>query len=200
MLIIKATISLGSILNRSSPESCSNDHRQENFSAAFPHVSSEAMDPLRTQLITDLKQLIQEEHSVLLEDYLLHQKLPELHRLSLEADRRADKGLPLDHEEMKDVWRAELDITTALNAKAVIGQRLRVKAMERELKDLEASNARLYGELQAKTSEADGKQAEAKVLLDVMDRVVDDLQMGTSIEKQLKGNLEALASELGPRA
>lgn len=161
------------------------------------HVSDQ---PSRSRLLSSpLHSLQQSGHHSLTESYDLHERLPLLEQLCLEADRRADRGLPLDHEEMKDVFRPDLDISTALNAKALQGRRERVAALEEQLAELEAGNALVHAKLVGNVDEAERRQAEAKALLDAMEGAVKDLQPDAALEKRMRNTLDGLASELGPR-
>ncbi|PWN29808.1 hypothetical protein BDZ90DRAFT_269723 [Jaminaea rosea] len=173
---------------------------QANFSAALPQLDAATLEPARQALVSSLKDTIKREQASLVGEYELEDRLRELQRLAVEADQRAERGLELESEEMKDVWRADLDISTALHARAIPAQRERVAKLEAELAEIEESNTLLHSQLTANINEADEKQADVRGFLDMLERAVSELKPPVGLEKELRGNLEALAAELGPRA
>lgn len=78
---------------------------QANFSAALPQLDAATLEPARQALVSSLKDTIKREQASLVGEYELEDRLRELQRLAVEADQRAERGLELDSEEMKDVWR-----------------------------------------------------------------------------------------------
>lgn len=80
-------------------------NRSENFHAALPSIPADVLEPARVELVSELKETIQKEQATLIQEYELDDRLKELQRLADEADKRADRGLSLDDERMKDVWR-----------------------------------------------------------------------------------------------
>ncbi|CAO1618201.1 unnamed protein product [Jaminaea pallidilutea] len=172
----------------------------ENFLAALPSIPADILEPARVELVSELKETIQREQATLIQEYELDDRLKELQRLADEADRRADRGLSLDDERMKDVWRPDLNISTALHARAVPSQRERISKLESELAEIEANNALLHAQLKANSTEADQKQQGVRGLLDALEQAVKDLQPSSTTERQLRTTLESLAAELGPRA
>lgn len=106
--------------------------RPENFSTTLPQVPLETLDPIRLKFISDLKADIKAQHIEIAEDFNLEEKLRELQRLTEEADARAAAG----ESNRGDIWKEELDIGNALDAKGVEIQSENVAKMTRELEQV----------------------------------------------------------------
>ena len=113
--------------------------RAENFSTAVPQVSAASLDPIRLQLISDLKADLKSQHLEIVDDFNLNEKLRELQRLTEDADQRAFKAKATTADDQqqqhrrRDTWRPDLDIENASDAKGVQVQRENVAKTAQEL-------------------------------------------------------------------
>lgn len=101
----------------------------------------------------------------------LDEKLSSLHALAAEADARYAQGLRTGSEQLKDVWRADLDIETAISARAIPEQEERVAALRDELKQIQKTNAQLHAQLKDVSSRVEERRSEANEALSSLEEV-----------------------------
>ncbi|CDW96314.1 hypothetical protein, partial [Sporisorium scitamineum] len=83
----------------------------------------------------------------LIESNDLEAKLASLHRLAQEADARYQAGYQEGAEEIKDVWRKEMDLETAVSARAIPDQERRVDQLRAELEVVRKQNQAIHAAL-----------------------------------------------------
>ncbi|PWY97486.1 hypothetical protein BCV70DRAFT_202828 [Testicularia cyperi] len=142
-----------------------------NISKSLPRVDKDIVDALRTQFVEQLKDAIKEENEKLIVENQLDVRLQELHRLTQEADKRYHDGLDRNSDLCKDVWRPDLDIETAISARAITDQELRVAALKKELADVQAQNDQIHQHLMTTVAQYDTLRSEAREALDALDSV-----------------------------
>ena len=143
----------------------------------------------------DLKTAIENDLEALVEQHNLGTRLAELDTLTHEADERQRQGT--SDAELKDVWRPDLDIATAIRARVAADQAPRLAALEAELARLQAakSEARL-ADTAAQTTAA---RAEVRDALALIDQLLDSVSMKAPEDEQaLRATLDTLLTELGP--
>lgn len=69
----------------------------------------------------------------------LEARLLELQALVDEADERQKHAYAPESLELKDVWRPDLDIATAVRARVAADQQLRIPALKQELAEVGAA-------------------------------------------------------------
>ncbi|PWN51582.1 hypothetical protein IE53DRAFT_367940 [Violaceomyces palustris] len=178
------------------------DHRasSSNFAKSLPRMKAEVVESLRVQLVEELKGAIKEQNEQLLEEYELGPKLAELQQLADEADQRLARGFKLGSEELKDVWRPDLDIETAISAKAIPAQRERIRKLELELEKVRTANSQAHAELEEILKQDSEKRSEAKEALDSLEQTVQALETSPEMEKELNEVMDLLLKDLGARA
>jgi hypothetical protein len=102
-----------------------------------------------------------------LTSYDLRDKLLQLEELTQEAVARKTS----DKEELIDVWRPNLDLSTAYYSKSVPAQRQRVTLLEQELINVETENAELYASLENTMADEQELRMEAVTSLDSLQGV-----------------------------
>lgn len=149
------------------------EHRatQSSFAKALPHIDEESVEALRQQFVRQLKDAIIDESEKLIESNELEAKLASLHRLAQEADARYQAGYQEDAEEIKDVWRKDLDLETAISARAIPDQERRINELKAELELVRKQNKSIYAELLDTRSRCDAIQTDARDSLDALDSV-----------------------------
>lgn len=149
------------------------EHRatRTSFAKALPHIDSESVEALRQQFVTQLKEAIIDESEKLIESNELESKLASLHRLAHEADARYQAGYQEGAEELKDVWRKDLDLETAISAKAIPDQERRVNELKLELEQVRKQNRRIHGELMDTRARCDAIHRDARESLDALESV-----------------------------
>ncbi|EPQ28820.1 uncharacterized protein PFL1_03623 [Pseudozyma flocculosa PF-1] len=166
---------------------------------SLPRMDREVLDAIRQQFLGQLKEVIKEENENLIQENDLEHKLASLHRLVKEADERYAKGLKGGEEEAKDVWRADLDIETAISARAIPDQEERVAALRKELDEVLETNATIHADLKSLSARAEEKRFLAKEALDALDAAINALEASPSMEKQLRDTMDGLLADLGAR-
>lgn len=132
--------------------------------------------------------------------------MAELQELVSEADEREKHAYTPQSVELKDVWRPDLDISTAIRARVAADQQTRVPALERELEELRASNAESYDRILASEQAADAASADVATSLAMVDEVrapsnqlLSAVTLASPEEgKALRAMVDALLTELGP--
>ncbi len=129
----------------------------------------------------------------------MEEKLASLHRLAHEADARYHAGFPEGAAELKDVWRKELDLETAISAKAIPDQEKRVKELKAELELVRKQNHSIHAELLRTRSRCDAIQGDARDSLDALDSAIKGLEATPDMQKQLRQTMDDLLQDLGAR-
>ena len=84
----------------------------------------------------------QDDLETLITKYDLTTRLSQLHTLAREADTRQERAHLPESAGWKDVWRPDLDITTAVRARVDAEQGDRVAEMEKELEEVRLRGTR----------------------------------------------------------
>lgn len=143
---------------------------------------------------------------MLIEKYELVTRLAELDTLTHEADERGRAAPAPTSAELKDVWRPDIDIRTAIRARVAADQAPRLQALAAELAEVEAANAASearIAECEAQTRAAQAQVTEALALLDKVGtsfswQLQQRLALQTPDDEQaLRDTLEALLTDLG---
>ena len=108
----------------------------------------------------DLKTAIENDLEALVEQHNLGTRLAELDTLTHEADERQRQGT--SDAELKDVWRPDLDIATAIRARVAADQAPRLAALEAELARLQAANAESEARLADTAAQTTAARAEVR--------------------------------------
>lgn len=101
----------------------------------------------------------------------LEVRLRELQELVDEADEREKHAYTPESAELKDVWRPDLDISTAIRARIAADQQTRMPVLEQELAEVHAANAESAARLAATEQAADDAQAHVADALAMLDKV-----------------------------
>ena len=80
--------------------------------------------------------LTQNDLEKLIQQYALDARLAELQELTREADERQERAYAPEAPELKDVWRPDLDITTAIRARIAADSEPRVARLRDELAEV----------------------------------------------------------------
>lgn len=149
------------------------EHRatRSSFAKALPHIDVESVEALRQQFVAQLKEAIIDESEKLIESNDLEAKLASLHRLAQEADARYQAGYAEDAPEIKDVWRKELDLETAISARAIPDQERRVKELKKELELVRKENRAIHADLLDTRARSHAIQSDARDSLDALESV-----------------------------
>ena len=164
-----------------------------------------------------MKCLTQNDLDELVVKHDLGARLSELQELVDEADERERNAYAPHSAELKDVWRPDLDISTAIRARITADQQARMPALEHELaevrrplltRQLQAANAESAERITATEQEADEMQAHVADALAMLDNVRRPSQVLTQLRgavtlpsedaKALQAMLDALLTDLGP--
>lgn len=149
------------------------EHRatSSSFAKALPHIDSESVEALRQQFVSQLKEAIIDESEKLIESNDLEAKLASLHHLAQEADARYHAGYEEGSEELKDVWKKDLDLETAISARAIPDQQRRVEELKKELDEVRKSNQEIHQSLLETRARSDATQRDARDSLDALESV-----------------------------
>lgn len=142
-----------------------------NIAKSLPHIEKDVVTALRTQFVEQLKEAIKDENEKLIAENDLDLKLQELHELTQEADQRYHDGLKSGSQELKDTWRSDLDIQTAISARAIPEQEHRIAQLKHELDQVHQQNDALHRELRQVVGQTESIKSEAKEALDSLDSV-----------------------------
>lgn len=149
------------------------EHRatHSSFAKALPHIDEESAEALRQQFVGQLKEAIIDESEKLIESNELEAKLASLHRLAQEAEARYQAGYPEGADEIKDVWRKNLDLETAISARAIPDQERRVNELRAELELVRKQNQSIHAKLMDTKAACDAIQGDARDSLDALESV-----------------------------
>lgn len=149
------------------------EHRatRSSFAKALPHIDEESVEALRQQFVSQLKEAIIDESEKLIESNELEAKLASLHRLTQEADARYQAGYEDGSEELKDVWRKDLDLETAISARAIPDQEKRVQELKAELELVRKQNRAIHAKMVDTRARSLALRSDAKDSLDALDSV-----------------------------
>ena len=124
--------------------------------------------------------------------------------MTAEADKRQHNAFA----DLKDVWRPDLDIQTAIRARVSADQTPRIEALQAELAELQEQNRASEERLQGTEAQIDAVRSNVTSALEMLDRVripklTFQLLVSVSInapedEQALRAMLDALLTELGP--
>lgn len=115
--------------------------------------------------------LTQNDLDVLVSKYNLSQRLAELEELTAEADARHKERAPKKRDDLKDVWRPDLDIRTAIRARVSAEQAPRIEALQAELAELQSLNRASEERIHATEAHAEAERQRVKDALVLMDKV-----------------------------
>ncbi|SPO27470.1 uncharacterized protein UTRI_10587 [Ustilago trichophora] len=177
------------------------EHRatRTSFAKALPHIDSESVEALRQQFVNQLKEAIIDESEKLIESNELESKLASLHRLAHEADLRYQAAYQQGAEEIKDVWSKDLDLETAISAKAIPDQERRVNELKLELEQVRIQNSKIHEQLMDTRARCDAIQRDARDSLDALDSAIKGLEATPDMQKQLRQTMDDLLQDLGAR-
>lgn len=149
------------------------EHRatRSSFVKALPHIDSESVEALRQQFVAQLKAAIIDESEKLIESNDLEAKLASLHRLTQEADARYQAGYREGAVEIMDVWRKEMDLETAVSARAIPDQERRVEILRKELEAVRKENQSIHRDLLQTRARSDAVQTDARESLNALESV-----------------------------
>lgn len=151
----------------------------------------------RLQLVQDLKTAIENDLEALIEKHDLGTRLSELDMLTHEAEERQRQGT--SDTELKDVWRPDLDISTAIRARVAADQRPRLEVLEAELARLQAANAESEARLADSAAQTDAARAQVQNALALIGQLLESVSMKAPEDEQaLRATLDTLLTELGP--
>lgn len=124
--------------------------------------------------------------------------------MTAEADKRQHNAFA----DLKDVWRPDLDIQTAIRARVSADQTPRIEALQAELAELQEQNRASEERLHGTEAQIDAVRSNVTSALEMLDRVripklTLQLLVSVSInapedEQALRAMLDALLTELGP--
>ena len=169
----------------------------------------------------------QDDLETLIAKHDLTTRLSQLHTLAREADTRQERAHLPESASWKDVWRPDLDITTAVRARVDAEQGDRIAEMEKELEEVRlrgtrtgaltlfqllATNEETRGRIEALEQQTQASQDEMQGALALVDEVRTEaaggvqltLQLLASVsqskedEAALRRTLDTLLAELGP--
>ncbi|CDU26082.1 uncharacterized protein SPSC_06249 [Sporisorium scitamineum] len=177
------------------------EHRAtaSSFAKALPHIDAESVEALRQQFVSQLKEAIIDESEKLIESNDLEAKLASLHRLAQEADARYQAGYQEGAEEIKDVWRKEMDLETAVSARAIPDQERRVDQLRAELEVVRKQNQAIHAALLGTRARSDAIQSDARDSLDALESAIKGLEATPDMQKQLRQTMDDLLQDLGAR-
>ncbi|WFC94440.1 tyrosinase [Malassezia brasiliensis] len=170
----------------------------KNFAVALPNVDEVALEKTRLQFVQDLKSAIRNDLNELVEKHDLGSRLSELQELVDEADERERNAYAPQSAELKDVWRPDLDISTAIRARIAADQQARMPALEHEFAELQAANAESAERIAAIEQEADDVQANVADALAMLDKLRGAVSLPSEDAKALHAMLDALLTDMGP--
>lgn len=149
------------------------EHRatRSSFAKALPHIDADSVEALRQQFVSQLKDAIIDESEKLIDSNDLQAKLASLHRLTQEADARYQAGYAENAPEIKDVWRKEIDLETAISAKAIPDQERRVDQLKLELDSVRKQNRAIHATLLETRARSTAIQRDATDSLDALESV-----------------------------
>ncbi|CEH18196.1 POLYAMINE-MODULATED FACTOR 1 [Ceraceosorus bombacis] len=186
------------------------DHRasESAMKSVLPYLDAEEVVDTRKRFIEELKSRILASTAEIGNTFELPQRLAELQELVEEADERIRKGAVPGEEDVKDVWRADLDIETAISARSVAAQRANLLALEQELAELQDGNRKAHIEMKRVAGRANGRQALAKEALDALDQSVALLEQESpesagkrdGIETRVHAIVTQLMADLGTQS
>ncbi|KAN0063070.1 hypothetical protein ACQY0O_004233 [Thecaphora frezii] len=171
----------------------------DKISKSLPRLDREVVEAIRHQFLGQLKDVIKEENENLIIENDLEHKLAELHEMVREADERFQKGVKVGDEEVRDVWRPDLDIETAISARAIPDQEQRVAALREELEQILDTNATIHADLKSLSSRTEEKRVQAREALDALDASIQALEADPAMEKRLRETMDGLLADLGAR-
>ncbi|CBQ72641.1 conserved hypothetical protein [Sporisorium reilianum SRZ2] len=177
------------------------EHRAtaSSFAKALPHIDAESVEALRQQFVSQLKEAIIDESEKLIESNDLEAKLASLHRLAQEADARYQAGYQDGAEEIKDVWRKEMDLETAISARAIPDQEKRVAQLKAELELVRKHNQAIHAALLDTRARSEAIQSDARDSLDALESAIKGLEATPDMQKQLRQTMDDLLQDLGAR-
>ncbi|EST04723.1 Nnf1 [Kalmanozyma brasiliensis GHG001] len=177
------------------------DHRatSTSFVKALPHIDSDSVEALRQQFVSQLKDAIIDESEKLIESNDLEAKLASLHRLAQEADARYQAGYDEGAEEIKDVWRKEMHLETAISARAIPDQERRVEELRAELEAVRKQNRTIHEELLATRNRSDALRNDARDSLDALESAIKGLEATPDMQNKLRKTMDDLLQDLGAR-
>ncbi|SJX62472.1 uncharacterized protein SRS1_13322 [Sporisorium reilianum f. sp. reilianum] len=177
------------------------EHRAtaSSFAKALPHIDAESVEALRQQFVSQLKEAIIDESEKLIESNDLEAKLASLHRLAQEADARYQAGYQDGAEEIKDVWRKEMDLETAISARAIPDQEKRVVQLKAELELVRKHNQAIHAALLDTRARSEAIQSDARDSLDALESAIKGLEATPDMQKQLRQTMDDLLQDLGAR-
>lgn len=103
----------------------------------------------------------------LISKYELSQRLTELEELTAEADERQHSAFA----DLKDVWRPDLDIQTAIRARVSADQTPRIDSLQAELAELREQNLASEQRLHGTEAQIDTVRANVTNALEMLDKV-----------------------------
>ncbi|SNX85551.1 uncharacterized protein MEPE_04260 [Melanopsichium pennsylvanicum] len=169
------------------------------FAKALPSIDAESAEALRQQFVTQLKDAIIDESEKLISSNDLESKLASLHKLTQEADARYQANYAEGSEQLKDVWRKELDLETAISAKAIPDQERRVNELIKELDEVRKENASIHKRLLDTRTRSDAIQRDARDSLDSLESAIKGLEATPEMQTQLRHTMDDLLQDLGAR-
>ncbi|GAK65365.1 uncharacterized protein PAN0_008d3582 [Moesziomyces antarcticus] len=177
------------------------EHRAtaSSFAKALPHIDVESVEALRMQFVSQLMEAIIDESEKLIESNELEAKLASLHRLAHEADARFHAGYAEGAEELKDVWRKELDLDTAISARAIPDQQRRVDQLKQELDQVRKQNNDIHATLLQTQKRANAIQQDARESLNALESAIKGLEATPEMQNQLRQTMDDLLHDLGAR-
>ncbi|KIS69563.1 uncharacterized protein UMAG_12182 [Mycosarcoma maydis] len=177
------------------------EHRatRSSFAKALPHIDADSVEALRQQFVSQLKDAIIDESEKLIDSNDLQAKLASLHRLTQEADARYQAGYAENAPEIKDVWRKEIDLETAISAKAIPDQERRVDQLKLELDSVRKQNRAIHAALLETRARSTAIQRDATDSLDALESAIKGLEATPDMQKQLRQTMDDLLQDLGAR-
>ncbi|UZJ52392.1 hypothetical protein CBS101457_001712 [Exobasidium rhododendri] len=127
--------------------------------------------------------------------YGLEEKLAQLQKLTEEAAARN-----VTQGSNTDVWRPNLDLSTALYSRSVPAQSQRIALLDQELVEIEEENSRLYSRLRKVMSSEEELRSEANDALQCLDETIEGLETSPELAKQIRESITLLSEKLGPRS
>ncbi|WFD05848.1 hypothetical protein MVES1_001182 [Malassezia vespertilionis] len=175
-------------------------HRSaKNFAVSLPDLDEVALEKVRLLFVQDLKSEIRNDLEQLVTKYDLRARLDELELLTSEADERQKRDYAPHASELKDVWRPDLDISTAIRARVATEQESRIAALEEELAELYASNAESYARIEASEAHIHAAQEQVSVSCAMLDKLLASVALSDQGNgRSVHTMMDALITELGP--
>lgn len=154
-----------------------------------------AVEKARLQFLQELKTDIRNDLETLISKYELSQRLQELEELTAEADKRQHNAFA----DLKDVWRPDLDIQTAIRARVSADQAPRIEALQAELAELQEQNRASEERLHGTEAQIDAVRSNVTSALEMLDKLLVSVSINAPEDEQaLRAMLDALLTELGP--